>query len=150
MVPVGRGQEHPRELGFDLDADGRTDIAVANGSTLEVEEDLTPSLRYLHPDGNTDDRTVVEVRTETPVGPGETVRFAIEWDSLVPHGTVGRAGWVHDYHFIAQWFPKIGVFWNGITKRVALPAKVLSWRIEFRYCGTRPRGSRKVTSMPAL
>jgi hypothetical protein len=20
---------------------------------------------------------------------------------------------VHDYHFIAQWFPKIGVFWNG-------------------------------------
>jgi Peptidase family M1 domain len=26
---------------------------------------------------------------------------------------VGRAGWVHDYHFIVQWFPKIGVFTNG-------------------------------------
>ena len=48
----------------------------------DVEEDLTPSVRYLHPDGNTDDRTVVEVRSETPVAPGETVRFAIEWDSL--------------------------------------------------------------------
>ncbi len=79
----------------------------------EVEEDLTLALRYLHPDGNTDDRTVAEVRSETPVAPGETIRFRIDWDALVPHGTVGRAGWVHDYHFIAQWFPKIGVFWKG-------------------------------------
>ena len=79
----------------------------------EIEEDLTPSLRYLHPDGNADDRTVAEVRSETPVAPGETVRFRVEWDALVPHGTVGRSGWVHDYHFIAQWFPKIGVRWNG-------------------------------------
>ena len=31
----------------------------------------------------------------------------------MPYGDVGRAGWVHDYHFIAQWFPKIGVFWKG-------------------------------------
>ena len=31
----------------------------------------------------------------------------------IPHGSVGRAGWVHDYHFIAQWFPKIAVFWQG-------------------------------------
>ncbi len=33
--------------------------------------------------------------------------------SLVPYGTVGRAGWVHDYNFIVQWFPKIGVFTGG-------------------------------------
>ena len=79
----------------------------------ETDEDLTPSLRYLHPDGNEDDRTVMEVRSEAPVAPGETVRFAIEWDARIPHGTVGRAGWVHDYHFISQWFPKIGVFWKG-------------------------------------
>jgi hypothetical protein len=79
----------------------------------EAEEDLTPTLRYLHPDGNEDDRTVMEVSSERPVAPGETARFAIEWEARVPHGTVGRAGWVHDYHFIAQWFPKIGVFWNG-------------------------------------
>ena len=78
-----------------------------------TEEDLTPSLRYLHPDGNEDDRTVMQVSSESAVVPEETVRFRIEWSSRVPHGTVGRAGWVHDYHFIAQWFPKIGVFWNG-------------------------------------
>ncbi len=78
-----------------------------------TEEDLTPSLRYLHPDGNQDDRTVMEVSSESPVEPGEIVRFRIEWHSRIPHGTVGRAGWVHDYHFISQWFPKIGVFWKG-------------------------------------
>jgi hypothetical protein len=78
------------------------------------EADLTPTLRHVQPDdGNPDDRTVFEVRTPRPVAPGETVRFAIEWTSLVPHGTVGRAGVVHDYHFIVQWFPKIGVFWKG-------------------------------------
>lgn len=77
------------------------------------EEDLTPSLRYLHPSGNADDRTVMEVRTESPVAPGETVRFLIEWSSRIPYGSIGRAGWVHDYHFVAQWFPKIGVFWDG-------------------------------------
>ena len=46
---------------------------------------------------------------------------AIEWESLVPYGTVGRAGWVHDYHFIAQWFPKIGV----LTRRRLERAPVL-------------------------
>jgi hypothetical protein len=77
------------------------------------EEDLTPTLRYLHEDGNSHDRTVMEVGTARPVEPGETVRFRIEWDSRIPYGSIGRAGWVHDYHFIAQWFPKIGVFWKG-------------------------------------
>jgi hypothetical protein len=76
-------------------------------------QDLTPTIRYLNEDGNADDRTVMEVRTAQPIAPGETRRFRIEWDALVPHGTVGRAGWVHDYHFVAQWFPKIGVFSKG-------------------------------------
>jgi hypothetical protein len=76
-------------------------------------QDLTPTIHYLSEDGNADDRTVMEVRTAEPIAPGSTGRFRIEWDALVPHGTVGRAGWVHDYHFVAQWFPKIGVFWKG-------------------------------------
>ena len=78
-----------------------------------AEEDLTPTLRYLDEDGNGDDRTVMEVRTTRPIAPGETARFRIGWEALIPHGDRGRAGWVHDYHFIAQWFPKIGVFWKG-------------------------------------
>jgi hypothetical protein len=64
-------------------------------------------------DGNADDRTVLELSTPRPVAPGETARFRLVWTSLIPHGSVGRAGWVHDYHFIVQWFPKIGVHWKG-------------------------------------
>jgi len=79
-----------------------------------AEADLTPTIRYVQPDdANADDRTVLEVTTPAPVPAGATVRFRVEWQSLIPHGELGRAGWVHDYHFIAQWFPKIGVFWKG-------------------------------------
>jgi hypothetical protein len=80
----------------------------------ERAEDLTPSLRFVQPDdGNPDDRTVMEVTASRPVPPGATARFQVEWTSRIPHGRVGRAGWVHDYHFIVQWFPKIGVLWKG-------------------------------------
>jgi hypothetical protein len=80
----------------------------------DAEEDLLPSLRYVAPDdGNPDDRTVAEVTTTRPVAPGATARFRIEWSSRIPYGAGGRAGWVHDYHFLVQWFPKIGVFWKG-------------------------------------
>jgi hypothetical protein len=81
------------------------------GAAAPVE--LTPTLRYVSPDdANPHDRTVMEVTVPAPVAPGETAWFAIEWTSRIPYGDVGRAGWVHDYHFIAQWFPKIGVFWK--------------------------------------
>jgi hypothetical protein len=85
---------------------------VAAGGGREI--DLAPTLRYLAPDdANPNDRTVMEVTAPAPVAPGSTAVFAIEWTSRIPYGDVGRAGWVHDYHFIAQWFPKIGVYWKG-------------------------------------
>lgn len=80
----------------------------------EPEVDLTPSLRYVQPDDdNRDDRTVAEVAAPRPVRPGESVRFRIDWHSRIPYGDVGRAGFVHDYNFIVQWFPKLGVIVNG-------------------------------------
>jgi hypothetical protein len=78
-----------------------------------AEEDLTATQRFLSEDGNRDDRTVMEVRSARPVAPGATARFRVDWEALEPYGDPGRAGWVHDYHFVAQWFPKIGVFWHG-------------------------------------
>jgi hypothetical protein len=89
-------------------------VRLLDGAGPEAAvRDLTPTMRYLTEDGNADDRTVMEVRTEKAIAPGETGRFRVEWDALMPHGSVGRAGWVHDYHFVVQWFPKIGVFWKG-------------------------------------
>ncbi len=75
----------------------------------EPETDLTATLRYLPPPGQPDDRSVAEVRTPRPIAPGESVRLRIEWTSRVPYGAPGRAGYVHDYFFIVQWFPKLGV-----------------------------------------
>jgi hypothetical protein len=74
-----------------------------------AETDLTPTLAYPGADGNPDDRTLFEVTTPAPVLPGESARFRVEWTSRVPHGSVGRAGFVNDYFFVVQWFPKIGV-----------------------------------------
>jgi peptidase M1-like protein len=82
------------------------------------EVDLTPALRYVDADGdNPDDRTVAIVPLPRPVPPGDSARLHIEWTSRIPFGAVGRAGWVRDYYFIVQWFPKIGVLmkngaWN--------------------------------------
>jgi hypothetical protein len=78
-------------------------------------EDLLPTVRFFDPDGgNANDRTLMEVTTKTPVAPGETARFEIAWTSRIPSGVgVGRAGWVHDYHFIVQWFPKIAARYKG-------------------------------------
>jgi hypothetical protein len=78
--------------------------------------DATSRLRYIAPDdGNADDRTVAEVPLDAPVKPGETITVQITWSSRVPR-TFARTGTVGDYYFLAQWFPKIGVFedtgWN--------------------------------------
>ncbi len=75
----------------------------------DVETDLTASLAYPGADANPDDRTIAEVRTPRPIAPGETIRFRIDWTSRIPYGAPGRAGFVHDYFFVVQWFPKLGV-----------------------------------------
>ncbi len=107
----GEGRRTPDDAKRDVSSFGF--IQVKRVRLADTNEDLTPTLRYLAENGNADDRTVMEVRTAQPLAPGATARFRIEWDARVPHGTTGRAGWIHDYSFIAQWFPKIGVFWQG-------------------------------------
>ena len=75
--------------------------------------DVTASLRYIAPDdGNRDDRTVAEIPLEAPVAPGETINVQIAWSSRVPR-TFARTGAIGNFYFIAQWFPKIGVFEDG-------------------------------------
>jgi hypothetical protein len=87
------------------------------------ETDLMPTLRYVPardvaaPDAgppNTDDRTVIEVTTPFAIAPGGEARFRIDWKARIPYGDVGRAGWVHDFHFMAQWYPKVGVIQDGM------------------------------------
>ena len=83
-----------------------------DGSTA----DLTSQIRFIAPDdGNSADRTVFTVPVEFSVQPNETVEVDIEWTAKIPR-PFARTGYIDDYYFIAQWFPKIGVLedsgWN--------------------------------------
>jgi hypothetical protein len=84
--------------------------------TTGAPVDVTSTMRFIAPDdGNVDDRTVAEVPLAAPVAPGATVNVQIAWSSRVPR-TFSRTGAIGNYYFLAQWFPKIGVFedtgWN--------------------------------------
>ncbi len=77
-------------------------VLLVDGTGATIQN-LTPTVAYLHEDRNTDDRTVVEVRTARPVAPGETARFKIArslkddpvarsrswWFPPIPMGLVG-------------------------------------------------------------
>ena len=75
--------------------------------------DLTASKRFIAPDdGNSADQTVMTVPLPKPVGPNQTADIEIEWTSKVPR-PFSRTGYVGNYYFIVQWFPKIGVLEDG-------------------------------------
>ncbi len=87
-------------------------VRRADGTTIE----LTGQMRHIAPDdGNTADRTVMTVPLPAEVQPNETANIEIEWTAKIPR-PFARTGYIDDYYFIAQWFPKIGVLedagWN--------------------------------------
>ena len=78
--------------------------------------DLTSQVRYIAPDdGNAQDRTVMAVALPAEVLQNETIEIQVEWTAKIPR-PFARTGYVDDYYFIAQWFPKLGVLedrgWN--------------------------------------
>ncbi len=78
-----------------------------------AETDLFPTMEFQQPDNvNIDDQTVFSVKLPQPVEPGQTIELRIEFHAKVPR-PVSRTGVYRDNYFIAQWFPKIGVFENG-------------------------------------
>jgi hypothetical protein len=85
-----------------------TDIRLADGS------DLKPGLRFVTPDGpeHPGDQTVLRVLFPEPVQPGESVRLLVDFRNKIPR-TVARSGYYRNSFFIAQWFPKPGVYEEG-------------------------------------
>jgi hypothetical protein len=72
--------------------------------------DLTGSMKYISPDdGNPDDMTVLKVDLPEPIKPGDTVRIDVTFKSKLP-SKIRRTGYVDDFFFVAQWFPKFGVY----------------------------------------
>ena len=83
--------------------------------SIEVvgQGDLTGQLQFIAPDdGNKDDKTVVDVHVPKPIAPGAYVQFKIVFQTKFPE-TQARSGWKRDFVLGGQWFPKVGIWWNG-------------------------------------
>ena len=85
-----------------------TSIKLADGT------DLKPSMVFINPDEpvHPGDQTVIRIFLPQPVKPGEEVSLQLEFQSKVP-STISRSGYYQDSYFIAQWFPKPGVYEEG-------------------------------------
>lgn len=89
--------------------------ASAEVKSLEVAGmgDLTSQIKFIAPDdGNADDRTVFQVKLPRPVAPNESVQFKIVFHDQFGQ-VFARTGYKRDFIMGAQWFPKIGVWWQG-------------------------------------
>ncbi|MEQ1573498.1 MAG: M1 family metallopeptidase [Vicinamibacterales bacterium] len=79
-------------------------------------KNLTSGIRFIAPDeGNAADRTVMAVSLPSSVEPRSGLTIEVAWTSTVPR-PFARTGFIDNYFFIAQWFPKLGVLedagWN--------------------------------------
>ena len=75
--------------------------------------DLTKQMKFIAPDdGNNDDKTVFEVQLPRPVAPGQEVQFKITFRAKFPE-VIARTGYKRTFLLAGQWFPKVGVWWNG-------------------------------------
>jgi len=75
--------------------------------------DATANLQFISPDDNNkDDKTVVDLHLSKPIPAGAFVQFKIAFQTKFPE-TQARSGWKRDFLLGGQWFPKVGVWWNG-------------------------------------
>ncbi len=78
--------------------------------TLADGTDLLPLMQYIRPDdGNPHDSTVVQFILPQAAEPGDTVSIKVFFLTKLP-GRIRRTGYKDDYFFVAQWFPKFGVY----------------------------------------
>ena len=78
-----------------------------------VAADLTANQKFAaSDDGNPDDQTVMVVPLPQAVAPGESIQVELSFTSKISR-TFARTGFRGNYFFIAQWFPKLGVYENG-------------------------------------
>ncbi|MGE3509302.1 MAG: M1 family metallopeptidase [Vicinamibacterales bacterium] len=92
-----------------------TRLTVTHGSASAADDRLAAAEFIAPDDGNQDDATVLRVPLTRAVAPGEELRIEVGWTARIPR-PFARTGVIGDFHFIAQWFPKLGVLedegWN--------------------------------------
>jgi Peptidase family M1 domain len=95
---AGRSGQHGSKWGY---------IDVKRLVTREGSVDLwsAPGRSAKSP-GDPQDETDVRVPLPQPLQPGERLTMDVEFEVQLPE-VVERTGYVQDYHFVAQWFPKL-------------------------------------------
>jgi len=83
-----------------------TALRVNSGDSLGKLEWMAPD------DANKDDRTVFRVKLAEPLRKGQTVEVDLAWEARIPR-LRRRTGQKDDFLFMAQWFPKLGVYETG-------------------------------------
>jgi len=81
-----------------------------NSCTDGWGNDLLSRTQYISPDdGNPNDSTVLQINLPEPAGPGDTVFLKMQFETKLPSEII-RTGYSGDFFFVAQWFPKFGVY----------------------------------------
>ncbi len=85
-----------------------TSIKLADG------RDLKPTMEYITQDDpqRPGDQTVMRIVLPDAVMPGEEVHLQLEFRTKIPRSVV-RTGYYKNSYFMAQWFPKPGVYEEG-------------------------------------
>jgi hypothetical protein len=100
-------QEAPGSEKFKDSENGGIDI---KSFTDNSGNDLSQYMKFVSPDdGNTNDKTVLKVDLPEPAMPGDTVFINIDFETKLP-SVIRRTGYSGDFYFVAQWFPKFGVY----------------------------------------
>lgn len=95
---------------YKSDKDHRDGWIDIRSFTDRQGHDLIPAMKFISPDDNNiDDQTVAQVILPKPALPGDTVFVNIRFETRLPV-IVKRTGYKDDFFFIAQWFPKFGVY----------------------------------------
>ena len=93
---AGRSGQHGHKWGY---------IDVKRLYARELSSDLWPAHAPASP-GDAEDETDVRVPLSRPLEPGKTLTLEVEFEVKLPQ-VIERTGYVDDYHFVAQWFPKL-------------------------------------------
>jgi hypothetical protein len=93
---AGRSGEHGTAWGY---------IDVKRLYARELSAELWPGRDPKSP-GDLHDETDIRVPLPAALEPGKRLTFDVEFDVKLPE-IVERTGYAGDYHFVAQWFPKL-------------------------------------------
>lgn len=82
-------------------------------SLIVGQDELAPTIEFVSPDDRrSEDRTVCRVKLPKLARSGEVVIARVTFEAKIPR-VRRRTGYKDDFLFMAQWFPKLGVYETG-------------------------------------